>query len=91
MQHQHAIEPPRQAADYSGRDADGIAALRPSVADLAVAFPEALSAAMRGNLCGEFADLVRRAEAAGWRRDEAEVAIRQLAREQQGARGTFLD
>ena len=91
MQHQHAIEPPRQAADYSGRDADGIAALRPSVADLAVAFPQGWAAARRGNVSGLLADFVRGAEAAGWRRDEAEVAIRQLAREQQGARGTFLD
>lgn len=42
MQPQHAIEPTRHAADYSGRDAKGIAALRSLVADLAVAFPERL-------------------------------------------------
>lgn len=42
MHPQHAIEPTRQAADYSGRDANGIAALRSLVADMAVAFPERL-------------------------------------------------
>ena len=78
MHPQHAIEPTRQAADYSGRDANGIAALRSLVADMAVAFPERLSAAIRGNLSGEFADLVRQAEAAGWRQVEAEPEIRQL-------------
>ena len=91
MQPQHAVEPPRDQAEYSGRDMDCVAALRPSVADLAVAFPEELSGAMAGDMSGEFAELVRRAEEAGWGREEVEAAIRQLAREQEGARGTLFD
>lgn len=91
MQHQHAIEPPRQTGNYPGRDADCIAALRPSVADLAVTSPEDLSTAMAGNMSGGFAELAGRAEQAGWQQGEAEAAIRQLAREQEGARGTLFD
>ncbi|WP_313665844.1 hypothetical protein [Shinella sp.] len=40
---------------------------------------------------GDFAELVAQAERAGWRTDEACAAIRQLAREQEGARGTLFD
>ena len=91
MQSQHAIEPPRHAAEYSGRDADCLAALRPLVADLAVTSPDGLPAAMAGDMSGDFVELVRRAEDVGWRREETEAAIRQLAREQEGARGALFD
>jgi hypothetical protein len=91
MQPQHAIEPPRRAGGYPGRDADCLAALRPSVTDLAIASTDALCAVMAGGMPGDFAELARRAEGAGWQRGEAEAAIRHLAREQEGARGTIFD
>ncbi len=91
MQPQHAIEPPRSAGGYPGRDVDCIAALRPSVADLATAPDEALPAIFAGGSPPEFVELVRRAEEAGWEPAEADAAIRQLVREQEGARGTIFD
>jgi len=42
------MESPRQAADYYRRNADGIGALHPCVADLAVVLAEGLSAAVTG-------------------------------------------
>jgi hypothetical protein len=91
MNLQHAIEPPRQGGNYPGREADCVAALRPSVADLVFSSPVALAGAMAGDMSAEFAELVARAGEAGWRRGEAEAAIRQLSREQEGARGTLFD
>ncbi|WLS10985.1 hypothetical protein Q9314_19320 (plasmid) [Shinella sumterensis] len=91
MPHQHAIEPPKESADYPGRSADCVAALRPAVADLAIAAPEDLTTTMTTGPAGDFAELVAGAERAGWRADEAQDAIRQLAREQEGARGTLFD
>lgn len=91
MESQHAIQGPQQAGDYAGRDVDCLAALRPSVADLAISSGETLSAAVRGEISGDFAALVRRAEAAGWKGHEAEAAIRRLARELEGAEGIIFD
>jgi hypothetical protein len=91
MKSQHAIEPPRQSGDYSGREVDCLAALRPSVADLVLRFPEALAGAMAGDISSQFAELARQAVKAGWQRNEAEASIRRLSREQEGARGTLFD
>jgi hypothetical protein len=91
MEPQHRIEPPQHEARYPGRDADCVAALRPSVAELAVTYPEGLTAAMAGETSRDFAALVQRAVKVGWRPEEAEAAVRRLAREQEGARGTLFD
>jgi hypothetical protein len=84
MPHQHAIEPPKDSADC-------VAALRPAVADLAIAAPEDLTATMTTGPAGDFTELLAQAGRSGWRADEADAAIRQLAREQEGARGTLFD
>ena len=91
MQPQHAISSPQQAGDYPERDMDCLAALRPSVADLATTSADTVSAVMAGDLPEPFAEVARRAEQAGWRRAEAEAAIRHLAREYEGAKGTIFD
>ncbi|HEV7249895.1 MAG TPA: hypothetical protein VGN93_23200 [Shinella sp.] len=90
MQPQHKISSPRQAGDYAGRDSDCLASLRPSVADL-VGSGEILATIIAGGMTGTVADLVRRAERAGWTQREAETAIRSLAREFEGAKGAIFD
>ena len=91
MTPQHAIASPKSAADYPGRDADCLAALRPSVADLSTTSGEPLATVLDGEIPEAFAKLVRRAEQVGWTKEEAEAAVRHLARELEGAKGAIFD
>jgi hypothetical protein len=91
MEARHAISSPERADDYPGRGADCMAALRPSVAELAVTSGDALSTVIKGEMPDSYADLVRRAGEAGWNEDEARDAVRALARELEGVKGAVFD
>lgn len=91
MKAEHAIPAPQSADAYPGRDADCLAALRPSAAELAVTSQEHVTIIGANELPDELKPLVDRAEQAGWTRKEAEEALRQLARELAGAQGTIFD
>lgn len=91
MKESHAIAAPRQPSDYPGRETDCLAALRPAVADLAETTQDGVVAAMSGEFTQEWLALARKAEKAGWGRDEASAAIERLAREYEGAKGTLFD
>lgn len=91
MVESHAISAPRHASDYSGRQADCIAALRPAVADLAAKSQDSIVAAMGGDMTGDLLTLAHEAEGVGWGFDEARDAIEKLAREYEGAKGTIFD
>lgn len=87
----HAISRPRALSDYPGREADCVAALRPAVAELAETSQDSIVAAMGGEMTDDLLALAREAEKAGWRFEEASVAIEKLAREYEGAKGTIFD
>lgn len=91
MVESHAISAPRHASDYSCRQADCIAALRPAVADLAAKSQDSIVAAMGGGMTGDLLTLAHESEGVGWGFDEARDAIEKLAREYEGAKGTIFD
>ncbi|MDX0764792.1 hypothetical protein GOD36_21375 [Sinorhizobium medicae] len=91
MEESQAISRPQRPSDYSGRQMDCVAALRPAVSDVAATSQESIVAAMSGELTDELLALAKRAERAGWTFDEASAAIQELAREYEGAKGTIFD
>ncbi|AUX78021.1 MULTISPECIES: hypothetical protein [Sinorhizobium] len=91
MADSHAISRPQRDADYPGRQADCVAALRPAVADLAAKSQDSIVAAIGGEMTDDLAALAHQAEAAGWSYKEASSAIETLAREYEGAKGAIFD
>ncbi|PDT51755.1 MULTISPECIES: hypothetical protein [Sinorhizobium] len=91
MADSHAISRPQREADYPGRQADCVAALRPAVADLAAKSQDSIVAAIGGEMTDDLAALAHQAEAAGWSYKEASSAIETLAREYEGAKGAIFD
>lgn len=92
----HKISPPRQPGKYEGRAADCTAALRPLVADIATAEPEALISALNGKINSLEMDtaldsVIEAAKSAGWGSEEIGNAVMRLAREYEGAKGAIFD
>lgn len=92
----HQISSPREPDQYEGREADCTAALRPLVADIATAEPEALVAALNGNMDSlekdtALAFVIEAAKSAGWDSEEVGPAVMRLAREYEGAKGAIFD
>lgn len=89
MKPQHAISSPAQDQDYPGRQADCLAALRPSVADIAGSGEPLLPDGPE--MSAPLAILVERVGQAGWSQGETITAIRALGRELQGTSHTMFD
>jgi hypothetical protein len=92
----HQISSPREPGQYEGRKADCTAALRPLVANIATAEPEALVAALNGNMNSLEKDtalalVIKAAKSAGWGSEEIGPAVMRLAREYEGAKGAIFD
>jgi len=91
MQQTHLISSPGRQGAYPERDMDCAIALRPALSELAEQQQDLVAAAIGGNFTTELVGLIEQARAAGWSPDEAKVAIVQLAREYEGAKGTVFD
>ena len=85
------ITPPEQTEYSSDREAACRAALKPSFDEIARRSSVSIAAAAGPDMPPEFADLIRRAENAGWSSEEARSAIRALAHELLGAQGATFD
>ena len=70
---------------------NAVEAIRPSFDDLVSLADLSVEAAAGPDIPEAFIALARRAESMGWTMGVAQDAIRQLAREHLGARGTFVD
>lgn len=75
----------------AGSQSDAAEAIRPSFDDLVDMSGVSVAAAAGAHMPEAFVALAHRAQSVGWRYEDAEEAIRQLAREKLGAQGAEFD
>lgn len=74
----------------AGSQSDAAEAIRPSFDDLEMS-GVSVAAAAGADMPEAFVALAHRAQSVGWRYEDAEEAIRQLAREKLGGQGAEFD
>ncbi|CAN7210463.1 hypothetical protein LJR235_000642 [Pararhizobium sp. LjRoot235] len=83
--------PPMKSIPAPAEAGSATAAIRPSFDDLVEMSGVSVAAAAGADMPEAFVALAHRAQSVGWRYEDAEEAIRQLAREKLGAQGAAFD
>jgi hypothetical protein len=83
--------PPMKSIPAPAEGGSATEAIRPSFDDLVEMSDVSVAAAAGATMPEAFVALARRAQSVGWRYEDAEEAIRTLAREKLGAEGAAFD